>query len=53
MEGPKTREQLEQEKIRINDEAQKYIDTTGDTVGGLSWRDLAIEEVDYEIKNIK
>lgn len=45
MQEPKTREEIINEQIKINEEAEKYIDDTGDIEGGLNWRDAAFDEI--------
>lgn len=51
MHEPTKREQLEQEKIRIDEEYAKHYEETGQLAD--HWRNAAHDEIDWELNNLK
>ena len=43
---PKTRQEIMDERIAIDNEFEKYVDNTGDMEGGEAWRNAAYDAIE-------
>jgi hypothetical protein len=49
---PRTKEDIDNERLRVDQEFEKYVDETGDLSGGDQWRCAAYDELDWEEKHL-